>query len=90
MGVGVRRIADAGRGTCDQTQSVLSATTPTPTRTERLWSEEVARVLAAAPAFEPAVRRAVRATLDALARDPSTDEATRADVAAMLDGIAAT
>jgi len=50
----------------------------------------VARVLAAAPAFEPAVRRAARATLDALARDPSTDEATRADVAAMLDGIAAT
>jgi len=41
-------------------------------------------VFATAPTFEPAVRSAVRATLHALARDPCTDEATRADVVAML------
>jgi hypothetical protein len=41
-------------------------------------------VLALAPAFEPAVRRAVRATLRALASDPLTDDATRVDVVAML------
>jgi len=69
---------------------VLSATTTTPTREERLWSEELARVVATAPTFEPVVRLAVRATLHALACDPSTDEATRADVVAMLDGITAT
>jgi len=47
-------------------------------------------VVATAPTFEPVVRLAVRATLHALACDPSTDEATRADVVAMLDGITAT
>jgi len=64
--------------------SVVSAATPTSTREQRLWSEEVARVLAKASTLEPAVRRAVRATLLALSDDPSTDEATRADLAALL------
>ncbi|MGZ4391502.1 MAG: hypothetical protein ACXVRK_05185 [Gaiellaceae bacterium] len=63
---------------------MLFAEAPTPTREQQVWSEEVARVFAEAPTFEPAVRRAVRATLQALADDPSTDEATRADAVAML------
>jgi hypothetical protein len=63
---------------------MLSVATPTLTREQRLWSEEVARVLAEEPRLKPSVRRALRATLYALAEDPSTDEATRADVLAML------
>jgi hypothetical protein len=63
---------------------MLSAAITPSTREQQLRSEEVARVLATAPTLEPAVRRAVRATLHALAADPSTDEATRADVVALL------
>jgi hypothetical protein len=53
-----------------------------------LWSEEVARVLAKASTLEPAVHRAIRATLLALSDDPSTDEATRADLVALLSATA--
>jgi hypothetical protein len=63
---------------------VLSAATLTLTREQRLWAEEVARVFATAHTLEPAVRQAVRATLQALAANPSTDEAMRADVVALL------
>jgi uncharacterized protein (DUF924 family) len=64
---------------------MLSSTAaPIPTREQRLWAKEVARVLATALTLEPAVRCAVRATLHALASDPLTDEGTRADVVAML------
>lgn len=63
---------------------MLSAATTASTREQQLWSEEAARVLATAPTLEQAVRRAVRATLHAIAADPSTDEATRADVVALL------
>jgi hypothetical protein len=68
----------------NHTLRVLSAVTPTPNREQQVWSEEVARVLAGAPTFEPAVRRALRATLLAIADDPATDEAMRADIGAML------
>jgi hypothetical protein len=63
---------------------MLSAATPTRTREQRLWSEEVARVFAQGRTLKPSVRDALRATLYALADDPSTDGATRADVLAML------
>jgi uncharacterized protein (DUF924 family) len=63
---------------------MASTAIPATTRDQRLWSEEVARVLAAAPTFTPVVRRAVRTTLHAFAADPSTDAAVRADVAVML------
>lgn len=43
---------------------------------------------AKAPTLDPVVRRAIRATLLALAEDPFTDEATRLDVAAMLTATA--
>jgi hypothetical protein len=48
----------------------------------------VARVYAKAPTLDAAARRAVRATLHALANDPSTDEVTRADAVAMLSATA--
>jgi hypothetical protein len=63
---------------------MLLAPTTTQDREQRLWSAEVARILALAPTLEPAVRGAVRATLHALAADPSIDEPTRADVIALL------
>ena len=87
-GFELRKIADARSRSCDHTPSVLSAATPMSTREQQVWSEEVARVFAKAPVFEPAVRRALRATLLALADDPSTDEATRADIGAMLSATA--
>ena len=68
---------------------MLAPALPAPTREHRLWSEEVAHVLATAPSLEPVVGQAVRVTLHALAADPSTDEATRADVVAMLHATAA-
>lgn len=83
-GLELWKIADARSRSSTHTSSVLVAATSTPTYEQRLWSEEVARVLAKAPTLEPAVRRALRATLLALADDPSTDEATRADIGAML------
>jgi hypothetical protein len=49
-----------------------------------LWSEEVARVFEKGATLKAPVRRALRATLYALAEDASTDAATRADVFAML------
>jgi hypothetical protein len=87
-GFELRKIADAPVASRDHTPSVLSAATPTPTREQRLWSEEVARVYAKAPTLDAAARRAVRATLHALANDPSTDEVTRADAVAMLSATA--
>jgi hypothetical protein len=83
----VRTIADADPRSYDQSPKVLFTATPIPTREQRLWAEEVARVFAAAPTLEPAARCAVRATLHALACDPLTDEGTRADAAAMLTAI---
>jgi hypothetical protein len=80
----LRKIADAGPRQRDQTPNVLSAVTVGPSREQRLWSEEVARVLATASTLHPAARRAVRATLHSLASDPSTDPAILADVVALL------
>ena len=86
--IDLREIADAESRFSSQSASMLSTATPTPTRDQRLWSAEVARVVAQAPMLEPAVRRAIRTTLQALAEEPSVDPATRADVVAMLSATA--
>ena len=88
-GLELRKTTEAQTRSWAHTPNVLSAVTPTPTREQRLWSEEAARVFAKAATLEPAVRLAVRTTLQALADDPSTDVATRADVVAMLSATTA-
>lgn len=80
----LRRIADA----CVTVEQHTSSVFPAPAHTQRVWSEEVARVLARAPTLQPAARRALRATLRALADDPSIDDTTRLDVIAMLTATA--
>lgn len=54
------------------------------TRDESLWEDEVARVLAGAPAFGPAARAMLARVLTSLIVDASTDPASRRDARTML------
>jgi hypothetical protein len=67
---------------------VLAAANEHPiTREQRLWNEEVARLLGAATTLEPAKRGAVLAVLQSLVDDPTESPETRRDVPALLDAL---
>lgn len=53
------------------------------TRVEALWAEEVARVLASAQSFAPAVRAILRQVLTSLATEPDS----RPDTQVMLEAL---
>jgi hypothetical protein len=57
------------------------------TREQRLWDEEVARLLGAATTLKPAIRGAVLAVLQSLVADPTESAETRRDVRALLDAL---
>ena len=56
-------------------------------REQRLWAEEVARLLGAATSFGPAVRAAVVSVLESLAVDGIESSATRVDARALLTAV---